>query len=958
MRINLFPNNVLHEPSSYVIGIQRNHIFAQVKNPGDTSNTQYSTWFEEMLRRYEQIQPAFGNGKKLYRLGGNQIDGMISKLTEADFNNPSAKREFTEVITVCRDKINQVSKVENIWGTDFRVYKNAADANGPKDKFIYVENGDYKGYHWQDYKNQISNRAFPAEVYGQYDDIKYYVMEAQKMDADLTVTVNFSSGTPADAISLINEIKTLYGGTLQRVKFIELGNEISEDYIKANRKHFGVKNGQGFEFSSKSKDRLEYAHYALDFAVQLRNWLDTNGGNHVKIGAVGTTASNWYWNHPNNSSNKDLNDLLNGTNPSYPGASLKDYIDFVIFHSYPSYPLIHTGGEFNEPLKKFNSTAYTDDEMAKVFLGQQAWNIEKRIPLKQALIKNTTTKDIKIGNSEYYSHVNILTRPNLTHSISEAIYTADNILTALKYDMNMAVNFAFYHFQDNFVDISDNLLFELDPPGQVMGNKTVYAVQKMIAEEFGTQVIEASDDFHLNSSNDIDLSNLTQWRDHETNFSYKPISYVASKKSNGELAILLINRSDSDHIVGFANSTNQFGQINSISGNAYTDQRRLSPSGYQSIANLDNIVIPKLSVNIIKISGDVIINPNCNLDFTQFNLSDSEGNCKVYNLTIAPEAGTSVATIDLKDLPASGFKRFECTTSAALRFTSPSSAILVFRKMSANQRYTAKIEYCYDGDFSKAIATPENCDSIIVDSGQGPGPDGPNTSSFVIVPDINDPFSFKYKLNITSNISCNNVPIKIEDLPINGLVADGIIMTPGTTLEWTGQTSRIWKIPQMNANQPYALSIEYRFPNSTPEATATTNACQMNFSKKAALTRDGQGGTGVGAFCYISTSKFQLVDVGANCKEYVAELTFKEDVQNPSILINNLPTSAMQLLQVLPAGASTLNRINSTTMEWKSSQFLKDKTYTARLRFCGSGEYPNAYISFLGCDSIFVATNQ
>ena len=73
--ITLEPNNIsTNSPSSYVIGIQRNHIFAQVKDPSDLSNTSYSSWFSDMLSRYKAIQPNFGNGKKLYRL--SQLDRL------------------------------------------------------------------------------------------------------------------------------------------------------------------------------------------------------------------------------------------------------------------------------------------------------------------------------------------------------------------------------------------------------------------------------------------------------------------------------------------------------------------------------------------------------------------------------------------------------------------------------------------------------------------------------------------------------------------------------------------------------------------------------------------------------------------------------------------------------------------------------------------------------------------
>ncbi len=608
--IRLEPNNIETEfPSSYIIGIQRNHIFAQVKDPNDLSNSTYADWFSEMLNRYQQIKPQFGNRKKLYRLGGNQIDGMISTMQEKEFNNPT-QQNFKEVVNTCRNQILAKSTVKDVFGNgqNYRVYQDPTKGSGPHDQFIYFENGDYKGYHWEEYKGKISNKTGGSQNYGQYDDLKFYTSEAKAMDADLTVTVNFSSGTPSEAIGMVNEIKRLYNGSLASLQFIELGNEVSEPYIKGNRNYFGVdKNGNCVEYKSKSKNRKEYAHHALDFAVQLRQWLDKNDGQHVKIGVVGTTNSYWAWNDPDhNNGNENLSTLLTGTNPAYPGKQLLDYIDFVIYHSYPSYPIIHPGGEYGTRLNNpLTSAPYTDEEMAKLYLAQTSWNLDKRLDQQQSIIKSLTDRDIKLANSEYYSHLNQVTRGKLTHSITEGIYTADNMIAALKHDMSMAVNFAFYHFQDGQNEISDNLLFDINSAGKVVGEKTVFAVHKLVAEELGSQIICATDDFEKNSTYDIDIQNLTFWKSNETNYQYKPLNYIASTKPNGDIILLVVNRSDQAVPLSIENTgiRNPKGSINSIKGKAYTDQSYLKPSGYQQLSNLSDINIPKLSVNIIKIVG-------------------------------------------------------------------------------------------------------------------------------------------------------------------------------------------------------------------------------------------------------------------------------------------------------------------------------------------------------------------
>jgi hypothetical protein len=631
--ITINPNTIRHDANSYVIGTQRNHIFAQVKSPTDATNTQFSAWFNQMLSEYGAITPSFGSQRKLYRLGGNEIDGQIAPLQASWYNNPTTSPpNFQTVINTCKtqglinaNNVEPFSPYADSPNYVIMGYKNVNDYQGDKDRAVYIENSDYKGYQFDQLVGQISNKSGGNANYGKNDDLKYYLQEAVLMNADLSVTINFSSGTAQKAVDMINYIKTQYGN-LSRLKYIEFGNEVSEPYIKGNRKHFGLNASNNcVEYPSKSKNRIEYAQNCFDFANQLRAYLNANGGTNVKLGVVGTTNSFWAWNDPNSAnSNQDLGTLLNTTNPTNITQKLSDVIDFIIFHGYPSYPIINPADEYavnNVPVKiknPRNGIDYSDAEISKLILAQNPWNLEKRIPQQKAIISINTARPIKIANTEFFSHQSIQART--AHSITEALYSADNIISALKENFESSINFAFYHWQDNQSEISDNLMFKLNSSNTVLDRKPVFRVQELIANSLGSKVVESSDNFANTPQFDINIASLTNSITSETDFKYKPISYVVTKKSDGTLVILLINRSDQNvpnmSIAIPSNTTALSSTIKSYKGLTFMDTAPLPANPNASAAsslNLLNFSIDKLSINIITISPTI---PTCTLGIT------------------------------------------------------------------------------------------------------------------------------------------------------------------------------------------------------------------------------------------------------------------------------------------------------------------------------------------------------
>ena len=67
-KIKIYPDQVLHNTTSYIIGANRNHL---INEPN----------LSEKLKEYGSIKPVFAEKRKLYRLGHGPTDGRLTTLT-------------------------------------------------------------------------------------------------------------------------------------------------------------------------------------------------------------------------------------------------------------------------------------------------------------------------------------------------------------------------------------------------------------------------------------------------------------------------------------------------------------------------------------------------------------------------------------------------------------------------------------------------------------------------------------------------------------------------------------------------------------------------------------------------------------------------------------------------------------------------------------------------------------
>ena len=175
------------------------------------------------------------------------------------------------------------------------------------DALRYPGGSTADSYHWQ--TNTTVNGYGYANPANGFDD---FMGIAQKTGASPIITVNYGSGTAAEAAAWVKyaNVTKHYG-----VKYWELGNEIPGDGTY----------GAHWEYNLKPKGATAYANNIADYITQMKA-VDPN----IKVGAVLTTYNSW----PDGlvaSSNGDTADW-NTTVLQKDGAKL----DFVIIHYYPT----------------------------------------------------------------------------------------------------------------------------------------------------------------------------------------------------------------------------------------------------------------------------------------------------------------------------------------------------------------------------------------------------------------------------------------------------------------------------------------------------------------------------------------------------------------------------------------------------------------------------------------------
>jgi alpha-L-arabinofuranosidase len=185
----------------------------------------------------------------------------------------------------------------------------AALSNAGVDALRYPGGSTSDAYDWQN-NTTVSGQGY-ANPSNDFDD---FMGIANKVGASPVITVNYGSGTAAEAAAWVKyaDVTKNYG-----IKYWELGNEVYGDGTY----------GADWEYNTKSKGATAYADNIEDYITQMKA-ADSN----IKVGAVLTAYGDW----PDGlvagsyGDSADWNETVLKTDGSK--------LDFVILHDYPAWP--------------------------------------------------------------------------------------------------------------------------------------------------------------------------------------------------------------------------------------------------------------------------------------------------------------------------------------------------------------------------------------------------------------------------------------------------------------------------------------------------------------------------------------------------------------------------------------------------------------------------------------------
>ncbi len=553
--------------NSHLIGTVRNHIYR-----GDISES--PVWPNapqdmviDKVKKYGEIIPRFGTHKKLYRLGGNNIDGFQYSPHSVGF-----EPEF-----------NYDDQLINFPGEE-------PGAQYPYDNIIHFIN-----------EAILMNADMMM-------GINIGTLGALKRDANNTVMVNGDGNpifefTPATldkgATMAANFVKylcnldvTVDGETkkaIDLVAFFEMGNENAGDWIRGRTER--TRNPDDYLATVKkfiTKMDAEAALHGKDLKYALMgaynvafDWPDGIDP------STGETIDN---------SNRKVN-IMKYINSGIP-------FDYVTFHGY------QTAYQFADWQGFCGGTSIDADRMIELALASNEW--AETHPKDNPVTSDNFggLKDIQdllaangkqLVNTEYGTMVHKDKYPEVVQSITEALYCADNIITATKLGIQSATNLALLHIGTSGLgnEWTDSQFWQHG----TMNETPILKTQRLIARNFGQNFIKT------NGVN-IPTTSITQCTN-TGNFTQHKLRFVSTKDPNGTVYTLVINNSDTDIDVDFNlnESPNGFCSISrqTIKGTSYTskfgdiieDKEYFDGVINGSVTEVHGVTIPAFSINIM-----------------------------------------------------------------------------------------------------------------------------------------------------------------------------------------------------------------------------------------------------------------------------------------------------------------------------------------------------------------------
>ncbi len=341
-------------------------------------------------------------------------------------------------------------------------------------------------YHWATNTTDSNTWQWPTS----FDN---FAQVATTIGAQVFVTVNYGSGTPAEAAAWVQEsnLTQHYG-----FKYWEIGNE----------------NYGSWETDSNTRphDPYTYAQHFKDYYTQMKAVDPT-----IKIGAVAITGEDSYANYTDHPAlNTRTGQSHNGWTPVMLATmrSLGVTPDFLIYHRYVQTP----GAESDQGLLLSSGTWSTDAadlrQQLNDYLGGAAPGVEL---------------DCTENNSVYSNP------GKQTTSLVNGLFLADSLCAAMSTEFNSVIWWDLRNDQENTNNNSPTLygwrlygdygvVDSADPAGPADTYPTFY-VDKLLQHfaRGGDQLVSSASD-------------------------YPYLSVCAAKRTNGGLTLLVVNKSASD----------------------------------------------------------------------------------------------------------------------------------------------------------------------------------------------------------------------------------------------------------------------------------------------------------------------------------------------------------------------------------------------------------------------------
>jgi hypothetical protein len=325
-------------------------------------------------------------------------------------------------------KLAAMAQLKPTWGDGKALYRIGHGVTDGRSDYNYMG-----GYHFEQCWDQRAK--YP------YDDLRGGMEEADAMGADQIHVINYGTSDPGEAARYVSYLdhagdpnRLQHPTTAAGARLFEIGNEVA---MKRERGH-----------DEYAPDEVTYGMRARQFAQAMRQAADGP----IQIGAVASVNSNWQGDGWSGGA-ETVKNLL---------ATMGDQVDFLVFHGYPSWPMVRDG------------------DLATI-LAQNEWN---RQLLENEIWPAIRAANPRVGIANTEFSTNLYRDPVRARGLFGALYAADSVVLAMNQQLLAALEFCLSHGET-----ADSGYFYDDDPARPT---PIYAFQRMLAQHWGDLRVQAT----------------------------------------------------------------------------------------------------------------------------------------------------------------------------------------------------------------------------------------------------------------------------------------------------------------------------------------------------------------------------------------------------------------------------------------------------------------------------------